>query len=243
MSAPFFFGMEILTHIPFTVDWTRLLREAHVEAGSENAAELLALAERAAEVGRPKAAYTEAFVEPVGEDTVRIGGRVFTSRVLKRNLAEVGRVFPVLMTCGNEMDAAYPADGEVLRAYWRDLLKSQMLSAAVESVGERVRQRYRLGKTAMMLPGSGDVTVWPIEQQRELFALLGEASAAIGVTLTDSCLMIPNKTLSGILFATQSDFRGCEVCHRENCASRKAPSNPRLWQTYEGDAVVSGSGR
>lgn len=235
--------MEILTKIPFTADVARLLREAHVEAGSEDAAGLLALAERADAVGRPKAAYTEAFVEPVGEDTVRIGGEVFTSRVLRRNLAEAGRVFPVLMTCGSEMDAAFPSGGEMLHAYWRDLLKSQMLSAASGYVGERVRQRYRLGKTAMMLPGSGDVTVWPIEQQRELFALLGEAPAAIGVTLTDSCLMIPNKTLSGILFATQREFRGCEVCHRENCVSRQAPFNPRLWQEYEEGAAFSGSGR
>ncbi len=65
----------------------------------------------------------------------------------------------------------------------------------------------------------------PIEQQRGLFALLGDVEQAIGVRLTESFLMIPNKTTSGILFPTEADFRSCEVCHRENCPARHAPFN------------------
>lgn len=38
---------------------------------------------------------------------------------------------------------------------------------------------------------------WPLTQQQPLFTLLGDPEASIGVQLTDSLLMIPNKSLSG----------------------------------------------
>ena len=53
--------------------------------------------------------------------------------------------------------------------------------------------------------------------------------------LTDSFLMVPNKTTSGILFPTETDFRSCEVCHRENCPSRHAAFNQALWDRIQHD--------
>jgi hypothetical protein len=84
-----------------------------------------------------------------------------------------------------------------------------------------------------MSPGSGDVNVWPIEQQRELFELLGDVRGQIGVELTDSFLMVPNKTVSGIHFPAEKDFRTCQVCHRENCPSRGAPFDQELWESIQ----------
>ena len=81
--------------------------------------------------------------------------------------------------------------------------------------------------------GSGDATVWPIEQQRQLFALLGDVKSAIGVRLTDSCLMVPNKTVSGIRFPTEKDFRACQVCHRKECPNRSAPFDKALWDSLQ----------
>ena len=70
-------------------------------------------------------------------------------------------------------------------------------------------------------------------KQVELFSLLGDAPADIGVTLTDSYLMVPNKTISGIRFPTSVDFRSCQVCHREDCPSRSAPFDQALWDAAE----------
>ena len=72
--------------------------------------------------------------------------------------------------------------------------------------------------------------VWPIEQQGELLSLFGDVKKLIGVELTDSFLMIPKKSISGVIFPTEIDFRSCQVCHRENCPSRSAPFDEILWQ-------------
>ena len=71
-----------------------------------------------------------------------------------------------------------------------------------------------------MSPGS--LEDWPIQEQLPLFALLGEAPAAIGVRLTESLLMLPGKSVSGIFFPSASTFFSCRLCPRERCEGRKA---------------------
>lgn len=215
--------MNILTQIPFSLEPDRLMRDAHVMPGSEDMDDFLGLLDLARLVGKPKAAYAEAFVERQQGDAIQINGITFTSRVLSRNLSEVERVFPVLMTCGLEMDEAFQEHGDVLMSYWWDQIKTELLFAAEQALETHLHTTYRLNKTAVMRPGSGDVSVWPIEQQHGVFALLGEAAGQIGVTLTDSFLMTPNKTGSGILFPTMKEFHECAICLRENCLLRRAP--------------------
>jgi hypothetical protein len=227
--------METLTDIPFSVDTDSLRAQAHVDAGSDDDAELQSLADLAQRNGRPKAAYAASFVDSRDGDVMRIGGIAFASRTLARNLESVERVFAMVATCGHEMDQVVEAQGDLLRGFWWDLIKGQLLGTANRHLSDHLHRKFRLGKTAVMRPGSGDAAVWPIEQQRGLFSLLGDVEGAIGVRLTDSFLMVPNKTTSGILFPTETDFRSCEVCHRESCPSRHAPFNKALWEAIQHD--------
>ena len=77
-----------------------------------------------------------------------------------------------------------------------------------------------------MNPGS--LPDWPISQQRPLFDLVGKA-AEIGVHLTDSYLMRPLKSVSGILFATDVTYENCQLCPVERCPNRRAPYDPTLF--------------
>jgi len=227
--------MQILSDIPSELDATAMMRRVHLEPGSEDATDFEALVDTARERARPKALYDEALVERGDGDTVLIGGVTFTSRMLHANLESIERVFPYVATCGREADEAAPAGGDLLKDFWWDTIKAHLLGAATRHLNDRLETRFRLGKTAGMSPGSGDVNIWPIEQQRPLFSLLGDVEAQIGVTLTDSFLMVPNKTVSGIRFPTEKDFRTCQVCHREPCPSRSAPFDKELWDTLQHD--------
>ena len=225
--------METLTRIPFSLDTGELMTEARIEAGSTDAAEFDALVELARKIGKPKAGYAVCFITGRDGDTVSIDGTGFRSRTLAHNLASVERVFPHVATCGEEMDRGFPAKGDMLKEFWWDLIKTRLLFAADQHLNDHLQRKFRLGKTVTMRPGSGDAAVWPIEQQRELFLLLGDVEKELGVQLTESFLMAPNKTISGILFPTEADFRSCEVCHRENCPSRHAAFNRKLWEELQ----------
>jgi hypothetical protein len=225
--------MSILADIPHSLDCAQLLRQAHIEPDSDDAAAFMALYETARTCARPKAFYKKCDVGSKTGDTVAIGDVTFTSVMLARNLATVARVFPFVCTCGCELDQVSLPPGDFLQQFWWDLIKQAYLNVARTYLHDHLIQRYRLGKVASMAPGTGDATVWPIEQQRLLFDLLDGVTAHIGVVLTDSFLMVPNKSVSGIFFPTEHDFRACQVCHRERCPGRSAPFDQALWDATQ----------
>ena len=79
-----------------------------------------------------------------------------------------------------------------------------------------------------MAPGS--LADWPITQQQQLFSLFGDVEAKIGVRLTDSFLMLPMKSVSGVYFPTETSFESCRLCPRKVCPGRRAPYDPKLWE-------------
>ncbi|MBI3946764.1 MAG: vitamin B12 dependent methionine synthase [Armatimonadetes bacterium] len=220
----------ILNTIPFELDVTQLFQRLRLDPASQHAEGILAVAREAAAVARPKAVFREAFIDARGADTVTVEGTRFTSRVLRANLAEVERVFPYVATCGVEMDAVpLPAD-DFLAGFCRDVVKEMALHAATVHLNVHLKRRYGLVRITAMHPGSGDAQVWPIQQQQPLFALLGDVEAQIGVRLTESSLMWPNKSVSGIYYPAEVDFVTCRLCHREVCVRRRAPFDPELWR-------------
>lgn len=224
-----------LRDIPFSLDTDRLLHEQRIQPGTANAALFSELVARVQEAGRPKAIYDVAFIEEKAEDSVVVDGVRFTSRALRRNLDPVERVFPFIATCGAEADAVRVPDDDLVQAFWLWTLKGVVLEAAIEHLAEHIRSRYRLTHTAVMEPGSGDATVWPLEQQVGLFSLFGDVEASIGVRLTESLLMIPTMSVSGFHFPTEAEFASCQLCHREACPSRKAPFSDEVWrEMYQG---------
>lgn len=225
--------MEALTDIPFELDTRSILKTVHVEADSIDGQTVRELIDQAQQIGRPKALYREAFVEAKGTETVTIDGVVFTSRMLRKNLDRAERVFPFVVTCGCEMDTVNLPAGDFLAEFWWDAIKAVLLGCATKHLSAYLKRRFALEKTASMSPGSGDVSVWPIEQQCELFALLGDVEAQIGVELTESFLMKPNKTVSGIHFPAEVDFRSCQVCRRAECPSRSAAFDTHLWELHQ----------
>lgn len=225
--------MDALLNIPFDLDPVALQKKAHIQPGSEDAADFLLLVDKVQAVAHPKVLIAECFVEQRGDDWVQIGGVRFTSRALRLNLDQVQRVFPYVATCGREVDAVELPAGDFMQPFWLDILKTSLLESASRFLMQQLSQRYQVQHASAMHPGSADLGVWAIEEQRQLFDLLGGVEPLIGVTLTESCLMLPNKSVSGILFPTEVDFRSCQVCQREHCPSRGAPFDTALWQKIQ----------
>lgn len=220
--------MEILSEIPFRIDVAALLTSLRIPAGSDRAREIRRMVKAAQKIARPKAVYDRCFIEKKGEDCVTFGGATFTSRVLRVNLDGAGRVFPFVATCGRELaDFAASLDDLVL-SFALDTVMVKALEAVVGALRAHITQKYALGEVGMMDPGS--LEDWPLSEQRPLFAVLGDVKGAIGVELTDSLLMVPIKSVSGILFPTKHSFESCQLCPRDRCPNRRAEYDPKLWE-------------
>ena len=100
-------------------------------------------------------------------------------------------------------------------------------SAAIENVCDNLCADLAAGFAPRYLtdrfsPGYGDM---PLSQQRELFAAL-DVTRRIGVTLTDSGLMLPQKSVTALIGVSDRPQtlrpRGCAVCGlHDTCAYRK----------------------
>jgi len=227
--------MEILDDVPVEFDIDQLLAKLHIDKESKNASDILDLIETATPVIRPKAIYEVSFIQSRNYDTVDIGGVVFKSRVLRVNLDKVERVFPYIATCGREADEIPIPSSDLLTQFWMDSIKQMALDAARKYLVNHLKERYALGELSKMSPGAGSQELWPIEQQRQLFSIFDNVEDLIGVTLTDSLMMVPIKSVSGIFFPTEISFESCQLCPREVCPGRRTPYDKNLLESFYKD--------
>ena len=217
----------ISKEIPFRIERKQLREDLRVKEGSSLAAQLERLMDEAEAVGRPKTCYRVAYVDGKEEDRVILEGVSFTSRILRVNLARAHRVFPFVATSGRELEEWLKSTQGMLAQYWADAISEMALRSAIQNLSEHLANRYRPGPLSRMNPGS--LPDWPLEEQRSLFAVLGEEPARIGVRLSEDLLMTPIKSVSGIFFPTEERFESCQLCPRERCIGRRAPYEPHLY--------------
>lgn len=226
--------MQILADFADSVSIEELVDNLKIENENDRA-ELGKMLDIARKIARPKAIYLEGYIDSRGDDFIIINGVKFTSMVLKKNLEKIDRVFPYIATCGAELDIIKFSD-DLLKEYWWDSIKASYLNIARKNLMEYIKKRFMLKKTSTMVPGGSEIGLWPIEQQKELFSLFGNIESLIGVKLTPSYLMIPNKSVSGILFPAEKDYNGCKICRRKNCPGRIAEFDEVLWKSLEVEA-------
>ena len=217
----------LLESVPFRVDVPQLYRRLRLEQGSDDAKEVGRLVEQAEALAKPKAYYRPAYVEERDEGWVVIDGVRFASRVLRVNLEGAHRVFPYVATCGVELEEWSERLDDLVQRYWASVINEMALRVAFQTLETHLAEAYRLGKAARMNPGS--LADWPISQQRPLFDLLGNVTEVTGIRLTDSFLMLPIKSVSGLWFPIEASFESCQLCPREVCPGRRAAYDAGLF--------------
>ncbi|MGE5255145.1 MAG: vitamin B12 dependent-methionine synthase activation domain-containing protein [Hyphomicrobiales bacterium] len=218
--------METIGPIPVQLSLDRVqakLRAPGPEPIEPLLSEALALAEA-------KAAFAVAYIEDKGTDEVVIEGCRFRSRVLRKNLETVGRVFPAVVTIGRRLEQKADQSTDLLEKYYLDMIGNLILAEARSHVVQQLCRRFAIETLSWMSPGS--LEDWPLEAQRPLFALLNGVEASIGVQLTENLLMLPRKSVSGLFFPSQTTFLSCRLCPRPHCEARKARYDEKAVREY-----------
>lgn len=181
-------------------------------------------------IAKPKAIFMEYPVNAVTENNVTVGGVVFVSVALAKNLKDAKVIYPYLCTCGQEL------------ASYAKTLTDMIDKFAFDAIMEFYEKQIDLvlnGKLINMLPEGfvisrsdpGALSGWPIQEQKKLFVLFGENAKKIGVELSGNYLMSPLKTVSGIKYAAKEVCHDCIYCQREICSHRKAPYDQKAYFT------------
>lgn len=214
----------VIDPIPVSLPEEDVLLRFHAKPGDEAAEELIALAKAAAEAARPKAVCRLCPSETRG-DIALLDGKEFPFRLLAVNLSRSHKALAYVVTCGTELEAWASGLTDPVEQFWADGIMEMWLHKASAWFTDHIRNTYFAGgKISQMSPGS--LKEWPLSQQQDLFALIGEVPEAIGVTLRPSYLMTPFKSISGLAFPAEDGYENCRLCPMANCPGRRAPMDP-----------------
>ena len=155
------------------------------------------------------------------------GSIIFESQVVASLLEQCKKAAVFLVTIGEhleEMAYRLAEDGLIVQATVLDAIGSVAADGVADFVQGRVREiadDQGLVISQRFSPGYCD---WDIGQQRTLFRAVGGDS--MGIRLTDGCLMIPRKSVSGIIGIGPRDgsvenYNPCKTCDKHNCLGRR----------------------
>ncbi|MEA3416738.1 MAG: vitamin B12 dependent-methionine synthase activation domain-containing protein [Thermodesulfobacteriota bacterium] len=155
------------------------------------------------------------------------GGLSFNSSILAKVMKNCDNIVCFIATIGSDVDekiTLLSAKNHLSYAYILDTMGSTAIESMVDKFHKSTGELYRAkggGVTMRFSPGYCD---WPITEQKKLFRVLD--SNQMDIELTDSCLMQPRKSISGIfgVFNTNppaSTYNPCSDCRKKNCPTRR----------------------
>ena len=165
---------------------------------------------------------------PLDQDQNHIVTELFRteSRNLGKNLKGCSSVLIFAATAG-------PGPDQLIQRYEkirvsRAVVIQAMSAAMIEEYCDCLNRGWKedFGKKGQYLrprfsPGYGD---FPLECQKNILAGL-EAGKRIGLTLTDSLLMMPSKSVTAVIGISESRqlcvLSGCEACEKTDCEYRR----------------------
>ena len=137
----------------------------------------------------------------------------------------VPRFATIVASVGAELDkwiTEKRSGGDVMEAFVADALGSTIVEAIVSWGLSRLAAK--MGKLEFKISNSYSPGYcgWDVAEQRLFFSLLPDKFC--GISLTDSCLMLPIKSVSalvGIGKNVEKKPYGCAICRKKDCFKRK----------------------
>ena len=153
------------------------------------------------------------------------GNRLSIDRQLAGYLKKASHAAIFICTAGKEFTdktRILNDEGNFLEAYILDSIGSLTVENAMNNIQNSLAEEMNgLGMKISNRYSPGYCN-WALSEQKMLFSLIGENS--IGITLNDSCLMYPTKSVSGIIGIGENIKKreyGCKICNNQTCIYRK----------------------
>lgn len=127
-------------------------------------------------------------------------------------------------TAGNEIiekSRELMKEGELLKGYVYDVFGSLVVEEAMDRIQSALRSKMQEKGLKITNRYSPGYCGWDVSEQKKLFSLLPEKFC--GIELTDSCLMRPIKSVSGIIGIGKSvkfNEYTCNLCDEDDCLYR-----------------------
>lgn len=157
-----------------------------------------------------------------------VSGVIFNiGKTIRHEIAGSERVAFFICSAGETVSRrakALLAGEDPALGYVYDVLGSYIAEAAGDAMQARLRADVRKSGQKLTNRYSPGYCRWPVMDQRKLFGLF--KGSTCGVSLTDSALMDPIKSISGLIgIGPNVQYREyqCDLCNIKNCLYQKNP--------------------
>lgn len=181
---------------------------------------------------RPKLAYRRFFLVSADKKSIELAdGTRFTSPKLAKAVGNAQEIHCFVATIGSKVDKEIQRlmkEKRYADAYVLDAVGSIAAENIVEQYYQQIAKKAEKAGKGVTLRFSPGYCDWPLDQQRLLFAAFSERSP-VGVTLSQSCLMSPRKSVSGLFgilppgnSGVDPAYNPCAMCHNSDCIARRS---------------------
>lgn len=157
------------------------------------------------------------------EDFTLEGPLPIAGQALSSSVRGSMHAYLFLVTIGSDLEETATMlmeNGEPLHGYLLDRIGSFAVESLAGNFEDGLRGIYKDRDMSVSMRFSPGYCDWPIEEQLKLEKTLDFSRA--GVRLTESCMMIPKKSISGLVGVGPKDLFAasrsqCDICNRKDC--------------------------
>lgn len=184
-----------------------------------------AISEEIERITIPRFNYVVSTDIQVGNSVLQFGKMQFnTGKVISEALKNAEYAALFIATTGIELDSylnSIKQEGDIVREFISNAIAAEYAEATVREGLKCLQIEYSVKTVGN--PYSPGYCGWNIREQRKIFSIL--PSDVCGVSLNESCLMSPVKSVSGIVAIGGEGVKapyGCEICEMSNCYKNRA---------------------
>ena len=174
---------------------------------------------------QPKACYLKLPIN-ISDDIIKIDNKHVKSHSLSVNLKDCSEIYIVAATVGIKLDREIQKLSKLSPS--KAIIADALGTAAVEQLCEDLyskleddEQKNNKYLRPRFSPGYGDLN---ISFQKEIFPLLN-CYQNIGLSITDTCLMVPSKSVTAIIGVSDNimecSYKSCDNCSQIECIYRR----------------------
>jgi len=162
----------------------------------------------------------------VSYNVIKVKDKIFDiGKIILRGIKETESLFIITCTIGEKVEKSiwkFFNDGNSLEGYILDKMASELVELTADYLQSIIERQAIVSGQSISNRYSPGYCGWAVSEQQKLFSLLPENFC--GIKLTPSSLMIPIKSISGIIAVgkniTKKEYE-CEICDDNFCYKKR----------------------
>jgi hypothetical protein len=145
-----------------------------------------------------KVMHKECDIKYIDENTLKIDDTTLSGEKIANSLKSSNKVVLYVATVGCELENLANSREDFFEHHWLNCINEFAMLSAFTKFTKKIQDTLGENKKLINIQ-PGNTKYWGLEFQPQLFSILGNVKEETGVTLGESLIMTPKKSISGFI--------------------------------------------